>query len=169
MFNRSIRRLAFLGMACALLGFVMTACGSSGPSQAEIVQAEKRGRQYRAEKEKERKLEREIGQLKRERRLEKKHRRERRADDAATAPQLAPTTSSAPRSARASCGGSLEVGPDTTCEFAANVRSEYEYEIGSGPGTIYAYSPALNETFAMSCTGAPHECSGAISATVYFP
>lgn len=136
----------------------LAACGG-GASDQEIAAAEKRGRVQKAEKEKERKLEREIHQLKKERDEEK------RAGAASPAAAVPP----APPSERSSCGGGLSVGPDTTCAFAENVRSEYEIEIGSGSGTVYAYSEANDEIYEMFCTASPHECSGAINATVYFP
>jgi Glucodextranase, domain B len=65
------------------------------------------------------------------------------------------------------CGGGLSVGPNTTCAFAENVRSAYD---GSGPGTVIAYSPVTNRTYAMSCSGgASVVCTGGVGATVYFP
>jgi hypothetical protein len=109
----------------------------------------------KAEKEKERRLENAIHELKKEREQEK-----RRPTVGAPAPTS--TTSSAPSSSseRSSCGDELEVGPDTTCAFAENVRAEYEYEFGSGSGEITAYSEANNRYYSMYCTAAPrmHEC-----------
>jgi hypothetical protein len=140
----------------------LAACGDSGASQEEIAAAEKHGREVKAEKEKERKLERAIRELKNERAQEK-----RRPPTGAPVPTPAPT--SAGPSAGTDCGAELYAGPETTCAFAENVRAEYEYEIGSGSGEVTAYSAANDEYYSMYCTAAPHECSGAISATVYFP
>ena len=150
------------------------ACGGSdGASKSEIAQAEKHGREEKAEKEKERKLERAIQKLKKERQQEKKRKKEReRGAPLAPAPQPAPETTSAPESSGPSgtdCGGGVIAGPETSCGFALNVRSEYEYYIGQGAGAVEAYSEANDEVYSMYCTAAPHECSGAISATVYFP
>jgi heat shock protein HslJ len=65
------------------------------------------------------------------------------------------------------CGGGLAVGPDTTCPFAENVRSAYD---NTGPGTVMAYSPVTNRTYAMTCSaGSPVVCSGGDNATVYIP
>jgi hypothetical protein len=138
----------------------LVACGGGGgASSEEITKAEKRGRHYRMEQERKRNIEREIKALRKE-----------RENGGRSIPNPPPTTStSPPESSHSSCGGSLSVGPDTTCEFAENVRAEYELEIGSGSGTVSAYSPANNEIYEMFCTAAPHECSGAIDATVYFP
>jgi hypothetical protein len=118
----------------------------------------------KAEKEKERRLQQAIEELKRERAQEK-----RRPPAAATPPSSTPTPETSSSSERSSCGGELEVGPDTTCGFAENVRAEYEYELGSGSGEVTAYSEANNQYYSMYCTAAPHECTGAISARVYFP
>jgi hypothetical protein len=158
------RILALPVVLVAIVGFA--ACG--GASQQELAAAEKHARQEKAEKEKEARLQREVEKLKKERQTEKKLDRKRAAVGAVPAP--APSeTSSTPSSERTSCGGSLSVGPDTTCAFAENVEAEYYAEIGSGEGYVFAYSEANEEWYEMFCTGAPHECSGAISAKVYFP
>lgn len=60
-------------------------------------------------------------------------------------------------------------GKLTYANVMATSRSEYENEFGEGSGTVYAYSAANNEIYEMFCTAAPHECSGAINATVFFP
>lgn len=163
--NLVVRSVLVLSVVLvAVAGF--TACGSA--SKQELVAAEKHARQEKAEKEKERHLEREVENLKKERQAEKKLDRKRAEVGAVPAP--APSeTSSTPSSERSSCGGSLSVGPDTTCAFAENVEAEYYAEIGSGEGYVFAYSEANGEWYEMFCTGAPHECSGAISAKVYFP
>ena len=151
-------RTASVVAVLLVASIALSACGG-GASDSEIASAEKRGREFKAEKEKERKLEREIHELKREREQEK--------NGGASSPAAAVPT--APPSERTSCGGSLSVGPETTCPFAENVRAEYENEIGEGSGTVFAYSAANDEIYEMFCSAAPHECSGAISATVYFP
>ncbi len=56
-----------------------------------------------------------------------------------------------------SCGGELSVNSQTSCPFAENVESAYYAEVGSGPGTVVAYSPVTEETYTMSCSGSPHE------------
>jgi hypothetical protein len=70
-------------------------------------------------------------------------------------------------SGETACGNQLAVGPDTTCAFAENVRSAYE---GTGPGTVMAYSPVTNRSYAMSCSsGDAVVCTGGDDASVYFP
>ena len=70
-------------------------------------------------------------------------------------------------SGETACGSELSVGPDTTCAFAENVRSAYD---GTGPGTVIAYSPVTNRTYAMSCsTGDEVVCTGGNNVSVYFP
>ena len=157
----------------ASLGLVACGGGSSSASKEEIAKAERRGekkgRVDRMEKEKGRQIEAELKTLKKE----IKKRESRGVPNPDPAPEQTspaqPESSPAPESDHTSCGGSLSVGPDTTCEFAENVQFAYESEIGAGSGTVYAYSPANDEIYEMFCTGAPHECTGAISAKVYFP
>ena len=70
-------------------------------------------------------------------------------------------------SGETACRNELAVGPDTTCAFAENVRSAYD---GTGPGTVMAYSPVTNRSYAMSCsTGDAVVCTGGNNASVYFP
>lgn len=70
-------------------------------------------------------------------------------------------------SGETACGNELAVGPDTTCAFAENVRSAYG---GTGPGTVTAYSPVTNKTYAMTCSaGDEVVCTGGDNASVYFP
>ena len=161
-------------VVCGAIG--VTGCGGgSGADETEIAQAEKRGRQERAEKEKERKLESEIQELKKERQEEKKRKKEKERDKSqtprphhgATSPAPAPPESSTPEGT--DCGEGVVAGPETSCGFALETRNEYEAFVGSGPATVEAYSAANEKWYSMSCTGAPHACSGAISATVYFP
>lgn len=154
--------LAATVVLCVTLGLV--ACGGGGASKEEIAQAEKRGRQYRAEKEKERKLEKAIRELKKENEEAKNQ-----PHPARTGPVSPPSSESSLPPGSTECGRSLIAGPETSCGFAENVRAEYEYYIGSGSGYVEAYSEANDEIYSMYCTAAPHECSGAISATVYFP
>jgi glucodextranase-like protein len=84
--------------------------------------------------------------------------------------QAAPATASDGATSYAgqtSCGGDLAVGPNTTCAFAEDVRSAYA---GSGPGTVVAYSPVTNRTYAMSCSAGSYAvCTGGDNAAVYFP
>lgn len=154
-------RVAAIAVLALVVSVGLVACGGGGASSEEIAKAEKHGRHYRMEQERKRRIERELKELRKEQKRENH-----------IVPNPPPTTGQAPappESSHSSCGGSLSVGPDTTCAFAENVRAEYESEIGAGSGTVYAYSPANNEIYEMFCTPAPHECSGAIDATVYFP
>lgn len=161
--SRSLVPVVLLALLCLVGVAGVAGCGDSGASDEEIAAAEKRGekkgRFYRMEKEKQRRLEKAIQEI----------REGQKKAVPAPAPGSTGGTDPTPPTERTSCGGTLEVGPDTTCEFAANVRSAYETEIVTGPGTVLAYSPANNEVYEMNCTAAPHECTGAISARVYFP
>lgn len=65
------------------------------------------------------------------------------------------------------CGSGLHAGPNTTCEFAQNVRDAW----GAAPGlanTIEVYSPVTDRTYTMSCApaGSGIACSGGNDASV---
>jgi hypothetical protein len=164
-------------LVCA--GFSVTACGgSSGPSQSEqIAQARREGEKLRAEKVKEHSLEHKLEKLEREnaqekKQLKEKERHEKKQAEEAHTPLTPAPSPSAPEPSPPSgtdCGDGVIAGPETSCGFALNTAAEYEAQIGSGSGTIEAYSEANEEVYSMFCTAAPHECSGAISATVFFP
>jgi hypothetical protein len=75
--------------------------------------------------------------------------------------------SSGSRTGTTGCGGGLSVGPNTTCPFAAAVRSAYE---SHGPGIVTAYSSVTGRTYSMSCSaGSPVVCTGGNNASVYIP
>jgi hypothetical protein len=164
----SAAMLAVLGA-----GLLLAACGGGGAaSQQELVRAERHARKEKTEKERERQLERKLTKLEQENRQAKKreHQKELSEEDepgAAHGAIIEPPPS--PEPSRTDCGGGVIAGPETSCGFALNVRDAYEAEIGDGSGTVEAWSEANEEEYSMFCTGAPHECEGAISATVYFP
>jgi hypothetical protein len=162
----------------ATAGVLIAGCGggTSTASQNEIAQAERHARQVKSEKEKERRLERKLERLEREnreakqRRKEKarKEQKEREEAHVAPPPETSPPTSSTPSGT--DCGDGVIAGPETSCGFALNTRAEYEREIGAGSGSIEAFSEQNEQWYPMYCTeGSEHECSGAISATVYWP
>jgi hypothetical protein len=149
-----LRRALYLCVLAAIV-FAVSSCGSSGASQDELNEARSEGTK---EAQQQAKIEKIEGQLK-----SLKH--------GNGAPNRSNTTgSSAPASGSGNCGGSLSVGPSTTCAFAENVEYEYFAEIGTGSGTVAAYSPVTEKLYSMYCTaGEPHECTGGNDATVYFP
>ncbi len=141
---------------CVLAAIVVavSSCGSSGASQDELSEARTEGAK---EAQQQAKIEKIEGQLKS---LKHGH----------GAPNQANTSGSSAPTSSGNCSGSLSVGPNTTCAFAENVEYEYFAEIGSGSGTVTAYSPVTEKLYSMYCTaGEPHECSGGNNATVYFP
>ena len=153
-------RVSMMIVVGIVISLGLAACGGSGSSnQEELARAKRQAANHVHKEDRLRRLEKELKQV---------HKGSGSGSDVTTnsAPSPAPPP---PQSSRSSCGGSLSVGPDTTCEFAENVELEYEREMGSGSGSVVAYSPANNETYDMFCTAAPHECSGAIDATVFFP
>jgi hypothetical protein len=63
------------------------------------------------------------------------------------------------------CGDGVSVGPNTSCAFAANVQSAYDWH---GAGIVTAYSPVTDTTYIMTCSGdSPVVCTGGNDATVY--
>jgi hypothetical protein len=162
----------------ATVGLLIAGCGggSSGASQSEIAQAEKHARQEKTEKEKERRLERKLQTLERENREAKKRREDkaRQQQKAREDVHVVSTVESSPAQpstpSGTDCGDGVIAGPETSCGFALNTRSEYEREIGAGSGSFEAWSEDNEQWYSMYCSeGSEHECSGAISATVYWP
>ncbi len=142
--------------AIAALAMFLSACGGSGTSQDELDKARTEGAK---EAEQQAKIERIEHQLKS---LKHGHGAQNQSNSGS-----APVPASG---GGTSCGGSLSVGPNTTCAFAENVEYEYFSEIGSGSGTVVAYSPVTEKLYTMYCTaGEPHECTGGNDASVYFP
>jgi len=148
------RRLSYLA-SLVLAALFFAACGSSGTSQDELDQARTEGAKEAKQEAKIEQIEHQLKSLK----------------HGHGAPSRSNTsTSSVPASGGSSCGGGLSVGPNTTCAFAENVEYEYFAEIGSGTGTVEAYSPVTEKLYRMNCTaGEPHECTGGNNASVYFP
>lgn len=68
-----------------------------------------------------------------------------------------------------SCGDGTSVNSVTSCPFARNVESAYYEHVGSGSGSVEAWSPVTHRSYLMACSGAPHECTGGDNAVVYFP
>jgi hypothetical protein len=141
------------------LTLVFAACGDSGASQDEIDQARKEGATQTRQQLKIKQIEEELKSV-------------QKNGNAATNQNQAQTGRSIPGSSggATSCGGTLSVGANTTCGFAANVEADYYAEIGSGSGTVYSYSPTTGRYYTMYCTaGSPHQCTGGNEASVYFP
>jgi hypothetical protein len=157
--RRHAGRSSVLAVAGIIVSLGLVACGSSGPNQEELSRAKKEAANHVHKEDRLRRLEKELKEV------------HKQGKTASSAPNPAPSPAPTPVSeGPTSCGGDLTAGPSTSCPFAENVRAEYEDEIGVGSGSITAYSPANNEVYEMFCTaGSPHECTGAIDASVYFP
>ena len=177
---KDIRGSLVLAVVLAMVtGLLLAACGggTSTASEEELATAKREGRTERAEKEKEQELETKLEKLEKENREAKRHHRKNelrelkeKAAHTGSAPPSAGsgTTSSAPSGT--DCGSGTIAGPETSCGFAQNVRAEYETYVGSGSGYVEAWSEANEQWYDMYCVeGSEHECSGAISATVYWP
>lgn len=152
-------RVLFIPVVLIALSIFASACGSSGASQDEVEQARKEGSAETRQKLKIERIEEELHSL-------KKHGHATNQIQG----QTAGGTSGETAGGTTSCGGTLSVGPNTTCGFAANVEADYYSEIGSGAGTVYSYSPTRERYYSMYCTaGSPHQCTGGDEASVYFP
>lgn len=152
-----------IGVAAAIgcvLVVALVGCGDSGSSQDALKEAEHQGAERAQQHAKQRQFERELRELKRER----KH------DDHGSGQPAPESTGSAPEGSSGNCGGGLSANEYTTCGFAENVEDAYYSEIGSGSGTVYAWSPTTEQNYSMYCTsGEPHECTGGNNAAVFFP
>jgi|GEM_PF-2407265 len=156
-------QIAVLAVAAlATLGFVLSGCGDSGASSDEIEAARKEGAVKAHQAERIREIQKELKAL-------------RKNGGSGKAAAVAATGSPAPEggsgtSGSGNCGGSLSANSVTTCGFAENVEDAYYAEIGSGSGTVYAYSPTTGQSYSMYCSaGSPHTCTGGNDAAVYFP
>jgi|SRR5881394_2227578 len=156
--SRRALQIFVFAAAFAILVLSLAACGGdSGASQEELDRARKEGVAKARQQAKIEGIEKQLKSLKK---------------NGNSSPGLPPPSesSSTASSGSASCGGSLSVGSNTTCGFAANVESDYFSEIGSGSGSVYSYSPTTGRYYTMYCTaGAPHICTGGNNASVYFP
>jgi len=145
--------LLVTGLSLGLAG-----CGDSGASQDEIEAARKQGAAKARQQEKIHQIEKELKNL--------KNGKSGSGGGVNPAPEGTPATPPSP----GNCGRSLSVNEVTTCGFAENVQGAYYEEVGSGAGTVYAYSPATGQSYSMYCTaGSPHVCTGGNDAAVYFP
>jgi hypothetical protein len=151
-------------IACALV-VALAGCGdSSGPSQEELKEAEHAGAERAQQHEKIHQIEKQLGEL-RHGGSKQGSPGEKPAPESSSAPAPEGTTSSS-----GNCGGGLSANQYTTCGFGENVEDAYYAEIGSGSGTVEAWSPTTEQTYSMYCTsGAPHECTGGNNAAVFFP
>lgn len=146
-------------IALVALSMAASACGSSGASQDELNEARTEGAKETQQRLKLQHIERELHSL-------KKHGGAANPNSTTASGEPPPTSSGG----SSSCGGTLSVGPNTTCGFAVNVEADYYAEIGSGSGTVYSYSPTTGRYYSMYCTaGSPHQCTGGHDASVYFP
>jgi hypothetical protein len=162
--SKSLRRspLVFSMGILIALSLVGIGCGDSGASQEELEAARKQGAAKARQQAKIRQIQKELKELR------KGGGSAKRASTAASG-SPAPEGGGSP-SGSGNCGGALSANEVTTCGFAENVADAYYAEIGSGAGTVYAYSPTTGETYSMYCTaGSPHECTGGNNAAVYFP
>lgn len=152
-------KFSLLLAALAVLSLALAACGDSGASQEEIEAARQQGAAKAKQQAKISQIQKELKELKKG-----------KGGTAAAAAGSSPAPEGSSSSGSGNCGGSLSANANTTCGFAANVQQAYFEEIGSGSGTVVAYSPTTGQSYSMYCTaGSPHECSGGNDAAVYFP
>jgi hypothetical protein len=161
--NRGLLRptLVLAAAGLVVLGFAMAGCGDSNASQEELEAARKQGAAKAKQQEKIHQIQKELKELKKGAGSGK---------SGAGGGSVSPAPEGGSTATSGNCGGSLAANEHTTCGFAQNVEQAYYAEIGSGSGTIIAYSPTTGQTYSMYCTaGSPHECTGGNDAAVYFP
>ena len=148
------------GVLLCALALVLTSCGDSGPSKAEVREAEHSGAERAQQHNKIHQIQKELMELRNE-----------KGPGAKTSSQPTPDTPGpGPEVASGNCEGGLSANQYTTCGFAEAVELAYFEELGSGSGTVQAFSPTTETTYSMHCTaGEPHECTGGNNAAVFFP
>jgi hypothetical protein len=156
MSRHSLQIFGLVGVFAAM-ALSLAACGDSGANQEELDQARKEGVSNARQEAKLEGIEKQLKSLK----------KNGRSSHGSPPPSESVSSS---RGGSTSCGGSLSVGPNTTCGFAANVEADYYSEIGSGSGSVYSFSPTTGRYYSMYCSaGSPHVCTGGHNASVYFP
>jgi len=85
------------------------------------------------------------------------------------APSTSGSTGGGPLANGRACGDGVYAGPNTSCEFAFNVREAY-YQAPGLVATVRVYSPATGLTYTMDCapSGDGVTCSGGNNASVGF-
>jgi hypothetical protein len=155
-----------VAMGTALL-LGLSACGGggssseTGPSPQQIARYKKLGALHVHKEVRLRRLEKELRQVKHGGPAVSAQVPRVESNPVPTPAPAVPTTET--------CGGELTVNSDTSCPFAEAVEDAYYEEVGSGGGTVEAYSPVTEKLYSMSCSGSPHECVGGNNAVVYFP
>lgn len=156
-------RIVLGGFVLVLLVAALAGCGGdSGASKEELNEARQQGAAKARQQAKIQQIQKELKAL--------KHGGGKGGSESPGGSTPSPAPEGGSVSTSGNCGGTLSVNENTTCAFAENVEAAYYAEIGSGSGTVSAYSPAKNQYYSMYCTaGSPHECTGGNNAAVYFP
>jgi hypothetical protein len=159
--NDGVIPLLTLVFSLLALTIVLASCGDSGASQEELEAARQQGAAKARQQAKISQIQKELNELKKGKGT---------GSAAAAAAGSSPAPEGAPSGGSGNCNGSLSANENTTCGFAENVEQAYFAEIGSGSGTVYAYSPSTGQSYSMYCSaGSPHSCTGGNDAAVYFP
>lgn len=149
-------------IACAFVVALAGCGGSSGPSKEELKEAEHSGAERAQQHEKIHQIEQQLHEL--------KHGGGQNASHEQPAPESSAPAPEGTTSSSGNCVGSLSANQYTTCGFAENVEAAYFGEIGSGSGTVIAWSPTTERDYSMYCSaGEPHVCTGGNEAEVTFP
>jgi hypothetical protein len=168
---RSLQQAALVlsAVAAATAALGLSACGGSGSSQEELALVRQQVAGNVHKEARMRKVESELRQL-------RNAGADRTTPTAPVAPSSSPYSYATPHpyyippeSNGSTCGDELSVNSVTTCPFAENVKQAYLETIGSGTGSVEAYSPVTGRNYVMYCTaGSTHECTGGDNAAVYF-
>jgi hypothetical protein len=93
-------------------------------------------------------------------------RRHRQASQSGAAGAASAPATPGPYANGRDCGDGIHAGPNTSCEFAANVRAAYDEAPGAA-ATVDVYSPVTGKTYSMDCrpAGSGTTCSGGNGAS----
>ena len=151
------------GLSVVVLAGGLAGCGggSSKPSDDQLAQARREGRNAERQRENEQKtrdLQKQLDDLK------KQNAKKASSGKTRTVTVSGGGQSSAPPPSSGNCGGGLSVNSVTSCAFAQNVRSVYD-----GTGRYVIHSPTTGKDYFMDCSGgSPTICTGGNNAYVSF-
>lgn len=147
-------------LVLCLVGLFAYGCGGdNGATQEQLDKAREAGAKEATEQAKMDQLQKQVRQLQ----------KKSKQSSGGSKQVVAGSSTSYGTGPVSSCSGGVQVGPNTSCEFAMNVAGEY----GSNPGasSIGAYSPVTGKYYTMSCGpwGSGSVCVGGNNASVYLP
>lgn len=161
------RRFSHIALSAIVMLFAAFSLGGCiGTSEEDLEKAREQGAEEQRQKDEQKEQEERQEEL--EKKIEKLEKEAKKKDkDSSSSSGGSNSGGSGSGSASRYCSEGLGVGPNTTCAFAENVRSEWA-AAGGGTVTINVYSPVTGATYTMRCIDAPTTvCRGGNNAVVY--